>query len=214
MIAQGAFPDREAPSGVRHGEPRVGDGIFVLDRDSRVQYASPNAVSLMHRLGHGGEIEGAYLAEVVSTLSTELRQVDETPPLVLTGRAPWRTELEVGRTSVSRGRSRSPTTGADRGDRARPRRLGDQAAQARVALPRRDDQGDAPSGEEQPADGLRAPRACRRGASTTLPRRSRCRRRCGGSRSSPSSTMCSVREWNRRSTSTRSSTRAFGSPRS
>ena len=101
MIAQGAFPDREAPSGVRHGEPRVGDGIFVLDRDSRVQYASPNAVSLMHRLGHGGEIEGAYLAEVVSTLSTELRQVDETLPLVLTGRAPWRTELEVGRTSVS-----------------------------------------------------------------------------------------------------------------
>ncbi|RAE82797.1 ATPase, partial [Burkholderia multivorans] len=84
MIAQGAFPDREAPSGVRHGEPRVGDGIFVLDRDSRVQYASPNAVSLMHRLGHGGEIEGAYLAEVVSTLSTELRQVDETLPLVLT----------------------------------------------------------------------------------------------------------------------------------
>src|SRR5699024_3691882 len=31
----------------------------------------------------------------------ELRQVDETLPLVLTGRTPWRTELEVGRTSIS-----------------------------------------------------------------------------------------------------------------
>lgn len=101
MIVQGTFPDRDAPSGARHGEPRVGDGIFILDRDSRVQYASPNAVSLMHRLGHSGELEGSYLAEVVSSLSTELRQVDETLPLVLTGRAPWRTELEVGRTSVS-----------------------------------------------------------------------------------------------------------------
>ncbi|UVI37446.1 sensor histidine kinase [Brevibacterium spongiae] len=101
MIVQGTFPDRAAPSGVRHGEPRVGDGIFILDRDSHVQYASPNAVSLMHRLGHGGEIEGSYLAEVVSSLGAELRQVDETLPLVLTGRAPWRTELEVGRTSIS-----------------------------------------------------------------------------------------------------------------
>nr|WP_245162217.1 PAS domain-containing sensor histidine kinase [Brevibacterium marinum] len=101
MIEQGAFPDREAPSGARHGEPRVGDGIFILDRDSHVQYASPNAVSLMHRIGHSGDIEGDYLAEVVSSLSEDLRQVDETLPLVLTGRAPWRTELEVGRTSVS-----------------------------------------------------------------------------------------------------------------
>lgn len=101
MIVQGTFPDRDAPSGARHGEPRVGDGIFILDRDSRVQYASPNAVSLVHRLGHSGELEGSYLAEVVSSLGTELRQVDETLPLVLTGRAPWRTELEVGRTSVS-----------------------------------------------------------------------------------------------------------------
>ncbi|MGO2860841.1 MAG: sensor histidine kinase [Brevibacterium sp.] len=101
MVVQGTFPDRDAPSGARHGEPRVGDGIFILDHDSRVDYASPNAVSLMHRLGHAGEIESSYLAEVVSSLSTELRQVDETLPLVLTGRAPWRTELEVGRTSVS-----------------------------------------------------------------------------------------------------------------
>ncbi len=101
MIAQGAFPDRDAPTGARHGEPRVGDGILLLDRDSHVTYASPNAVSLVHRLGHAGEIEGVYLAEVVSSLTDDLRQVDETLPLVLTGRAPWRTELEVGRMSVS-----------------------------------------------------------------------------------------------------------------
>lgn len=101
MVAQGGFPDRTAPTGARHGEPRVGDGILILDRDSHVEYASPNAVSLVHRLGHSGEIEGAYLAEVVSSVTEDLRQVDETLPLVLTGRAPWRTELEVGRMSVS-----------------------------------------------------------------------------------------------------------------
>ena len=153
MIVQGTFPDRAAPSGARHGEPRVGDGIFILDRDSHVQYASPNAVSLMHRLGHGGEIEGSYLAEVVSSLGAELRQVDETLPLVLTGRAPWRTELEVGRTSISL--RAIPLT--DEGERVGAIVLARDvseipAPQTRAAVAGRNDQGDAPPGEEQLAD--------------------------------------------------------------
>lgn len=88
MIAQGAFPDASAPSGARRGEPRVGDGMIVLNREGRVRYASPNGVSVLHRLGHEGEIEGRYLAEVVSDLIDQLRPVDESLPLVLTGRAP------------------------------------------------------------------------------------------------------------------------------
>ena len=101
MIAEGAFPDLSAPSGAHRGEPRVGDGLIVLNREGRVRYASPNGVSVLHRLGHEGEIEGRYLAEVVSGLIAQLRPVDETLPLVLTGRAPWRTEVESGRVTVS-----------------------------------------------------------------------------------------------------------------
>lgn len=101
MIAEGLFPDRNAPSGVRRGEPRVGDGLIILNREGRVRYASPNGVSVMYRLGHRGDIEGRYLAEMVSDLVTSLRQVDEILPLVLTGRAAWRTELESKKVSVS-----------------------------------------------------------------------------------------------------------------
>ncbi|WP_442864333.1 sensor histidine kinase [Brevibacterium sp. BRM-1] len=101
MIAEGAFPDLDAPSGARRGEPRVGDGLIVLNREGRVRYASPNGVSVIHRLGHDGEIEGRYLAEVVSGLVDQHRPVDESLPLVLTGRAPWRSEIESGRIAVS-----------------------------------------------------------------------------------------------------------------
>ena len=33
------------------GAPRVGDGVVVLDAEARIRYASPNAVSALHRLG-------------------------------------------------------------------------------------------------------------------------------------------------------------------
>ncbi|WP_349828676.1 sensor histidine kinase [Brevibacterium litoralis] len=101
MIAEGAFPDLTAPSGARRGEPRVGDGLIVLNREGRVRYASPNGVSVLHRLGHEDEIEGRYLAEVVSDLIEQMRPVDESLPLVLTGRAPWRAEVESGRVAVT-----------------------------------------------------------------------------------------------------------------
>ena len=32
-------------------EPRVGDGVLILDREQRIEYASPNATSALHRLG-------------------------------------------------------------------------------------------------------------------------------------------------------------------
>lgn len=101
MIAEGYFPDVEAPSGVRRGEPRVGDGMLVLNREGRVRYASPNAISVLYRLGYKGELEGRYLAELMSDLLSKLRPVDEILPLVLTGRAAWRTELESKKVSVA-----------------------------------------------------------------------------------------------------------------
>ena len=50
MIAAGAFPF--ADNDVDMDEiPRVGDGLLVVDPEARIQYASPNALSTLHRVG-------------------------------------------------------------------------------------------------------------------------------------------------------------------
>jgi two-component sensor histidine kinase len=62
MIAQGAFP-YPVDELVTAETPRVGDGVLVLDPSARVDYASPNAVSALHRLGVKSGIEGIRLDE-------------------------------------------------------------------------------------------------------------------------------------------------------
>ncbi len=60
MIAGGEFPfpvDEEGET------PRVGDGVMVLDDSGRVEFASPNAVNALHRLGLYNSIEGLRLEE-------------------------------------------------------------------------------------------------------------------------------------------------------
>jgi two-component system, sensor histidine kinase PdtaS len=62
MIGEGSFPfgaDGQPPA-----EPRVGDGAMVLDAEARVQYASPNAVSALHRAGISANATGLRLAEL------------------------------------------------------------------------------------------------------------------------------------------------------
>jgi two-component sensor histidine kinase len=62
MIAQGNFPF--PVDEVETGEmPRVGDGVLVLDASARVDYASPNAVNALHRMGVYSGIEGVRLDE-------------------------------------------------------------------------------------------------------------------------------------------------------
>jgi two-component system, sensor histidine kinase PdtaS len=63
MIAEGSFP-YEARRSVATVAPRVGDGVMVLDADARVQYASPNAVSALHRVGINANAVGLRLAEL------------------------------------------------------------------------------------------------------------------------------------------------------
>ncbi|NNG40250.1 PAS domain-containing protein [Flexivirga sp. ID2601S] len=101
MIATGAFPDpASAPAG-RRGAPRVGDGVLRLDAEGNVTYASPNAVSAIHRLGYEGELIGVRLASVLGDVLPERGPVDEELMMVLTGRVPWRTEMESRSASVS-----------------------------------------------------------------------------------------------------------------
>jgi two-component system, sensor histidine kinase PdtaS len=94
MGTLGLWPDFASPTGSRRGAPRVGDGLIRLDAEGIVEYASPNGVSAFRRLGDVESLEGRSLAEITTALLKDRRMVDETLPLVVTGRMPWRTELE------------------------------------------------------------------------------------------------------------------------
>lgn len=75
MMVRGAFPfaGRVADSSVA---PRVGDGAIVLDQDSRVRYASPNATSALHRVGISANAVGQTLAEL-GVIDSSVRQAFE-----------------------------------------------------------------------------------------------------------------------------------------
>jgi len=94
MVAAGEFPHASAPTGLRRGAPRVGDGVLRLDYEGVISAASPNAVSAIHRMGYVGDVVGGSLSQIVTTVLRDSSPVDEGLPLVLTGRQPWRTEVD------------------------------------------------------------------------------------------------------------------------
>ena len=64
MIADGTFPyDRVEQMG-EFREPRVSDGVLIHDREGRISYASPNAISALHRLGVIQSVVGSRLTDV------------------------------------------------------------------------------------------------------------------------------------------------------
>lgn len=101
MIATGDFPDLSAPSGPRRGAPRASDGLLRLDVDGVVTFASPNGLSAFNRMGFQGELEGESLAEVTTGLIASKQHVDESLPLVVSGRAPWRADIEARGVTVT-----------------------------------------------------------------------------------------------------------------
>jgi two-component sensor histidine kinase len=102
MVAAGDFPSVSAPTGMRRGAPRVGDGVIHLDLDGVVRYASPNAVSAVHRMGHLGDVVGEVLAQVVADVASRSgRTIDESLAVVVTGRAAWRSEVETPSATVT-----------------------------------------------------------------------------------------------------------------
>ena len=62
MIVAGEFPF-PVDDVVMSEAPRVGDGVLVLDATGRVEYASPNAINALHRMGMYSGIEGMRLDE-------------------------------------------------------------------------------------------------------------------------------------------------------
>ncbi|PLS75263.1 MAG: ATPase [Actinobacteria bacterium] len=63
MIVRGEFPHavEDAPT---TESPRVGDGVLSLDATGRVEYASPNAVNALHRMGIYSNAVGLRLDEL------------------------------------------------------------------------------------------------------------------------------------------------------
>ncbi len=61
MICEGTFPWPESPPGEW---PRVGDGLFMLDRFGRVDWVSPNALSSLHRLGVKQNVVNRWLDDL------------------------------------------------------------------------------------------------------------------------------------------------------
>lgn len=75
MVAAGLFPfqGRVADSSVA---PRVGDGAIVLDGSARIQFASPNATSALHRVGIRATLVDQTLAEL-GVIDSSVRQAFE-----------------------------------------------------------------------------------------------------------------------------------------
>ncbi len=63
MITEGSFPFSGRVADLS-AAPRVGDGAVVLDEDAVVRYASPNAVSALHRVGISANAVGQTLSEL------------------------------------------------------------------------------------------------------------------------------------------------------
>jgi len=63
MVADGSFPF-DLDEVETESEPRVGDGVILIDRETRVKFASPNAVSLLHRLGIHTYAHHAHLSDI------------------------------------------------------------------------------------------------------------------------------------------------------
>lgn len=63
MIIEGSFPFPGRAADLS-AAPRVGDGALVLDGRGVIQYASPNAVSALHRVGITSNVLGQSLSEL------------------------------------------------------------------------------------------------------------------------------------------------------
>jgi two-component system, sensor histidine kinase PdtaS len=82
MIVNGEFPFHFKEEVALAGEsPRVGDGVLVVDDKGRIVYASPNAVSALHRLGVTSNFAGARLEELGVEATSVSRALDAALPI-------------------------------------------------------------------------------------------------------------------------------------
>ncbi len=101
MIVRGEFPLLGRRSELADSL-RVGDGFVRTDRTGTVVYASPNALSAFRSLGLVGDLVGAHLGEVASTL-IDRRPTDRAPRGLFDADDGGETDLEnVGASLMAR----------------------------------------------------------------------------------------------------------------
>lgn len=100
MLSEGTFPWQSSSWGT-NSPPRVGDGFLRLDASGEVLYASPNAQSVLRRLGLATSVTGQKLALLGVRLSHRPGPVDESIGLVLGGRIAGSTEIENASASMT-----------------------------------------------------------------------------------------------------------------
>lgn len=91
MVSEGSFPFAIAEVEPEDA-PRVGDGVIVLDSMKRIRFASPNAVSSLHRLGIHAYASGMHLAEIGFD--------DDAVDMAVRSQTPVTTEIERGDVAV------------------------------------------------------------------------------------------------------------------
>ena len=93
MIVDGRFPYDSTEDDTGRA-PRVGDGLIRLDAEGIVEYASPNAVNAMRRLGLARDLVGASLSQVSMRLSHRPGPVDTSLSAVAGGRSAGLADIE------------------------------------------------------------------------------------------------------------------------
>ncbi|GEL25693.1 ATPase [Pseudonocardia sulfidoxydans NBRC 16205] len=97
MIADGTFPPAASVAGA-DTSPRAGDGLIRLDSRGLVAYASPNALSAYHRMGHASDLIGLPLAEATRKLVRDPFDAAEVVARIesaLAGRSSLRLEIRA-----------------------------------------------------------------------------------------------------------------------
>lgn len=100
MVSVGTFPDGSTWVG-RGGAPRVGDGVIALSATSEIEYASPNAVSALRRLGVKVDPVGVRLSHLLADTGAQPTDNPQEAAAVLAGRAPWHCELRRRSSAVA-----------------------------------------------------------------------------------------------------------------
>ena len=100
MLVEGGFPPSQTAADVRDA-PRAGDGLMRLDAAGTVEYASPNAMSALHRLGLATDVVGINLRDTVIRLSHRHGPMDDALLRVAGGTAAGSCDMENAVATVS-----------------------------------------------------------------------------------------------------------------
>ncbi|MGH8987184.1 MAG: sensor histidine kinase [Acidimicrobiales bacterium] len=81
MIAEAEFPFTEEDVGTEE-TPRVGDGFVLVDGEGRIEFASPNAINALHRMGVHSTPDGHKFTELGVEASAVLWALATCHPVV------------------------------------------------------------------------------------------------------------------------------------